>query len=83
MIPIFRAWDKVNEEMLNVDIIDLFLEEIRVLKKEQKQKNFFKSLYEISQDSPDRILFGNQICKELTLNIPLDALEEIREWGEE
>lgn len=32
MIPIFRAWDKVNEEMLNVDIIDLFLEEIRVLK---------------------------------------------------
>ena len=36
MIPIFRAWDKVNEEMLNVDIIDLFLEEIRVLKKEQK-----------------------------------------------
>lgn len=32
MIPIFRAWDKVNEEMLNVDIIDLFLEEIRVQK---------------------------------------------------
>lgn len=54
-----------------------------MISKEQKQKNFFKSLYEISQDSPDRILFGNQICKELTLNIPLDALEEIREWGEE
>lgn len=30
MIPIFRAWDRANEEMLNVDVIDLFLEEIRV-----------------------------------------------------
>ena len=33
--------------------------------------------------TPDRILFGEQRCKELTLNIPIDALEEIREWGEE
>ena len=56
---------------------------IKMISKEQKQKNLFKSLYEISQDSPDRILFGNQIYKELILNIPIDALEEIREWGEE
>lgn len=54
-----------------------------MISKEQKQKNFFKSLYEVSQHSPDRILFGEQRCKELTLNIPIDALEEIREWGEE
>lgn len=53
-----------------------------MISKEQKQKNFFKSLYEVSKYSPDRELFDGK-CKELTLNIPIDALEEIREWGEE
>lgn len=27
----FRAWDKANKEMLKIDVIDFFLEEIRVL----------------------------------------------------
>lgn len=54
-----------------------------MINKEQKQKRFFKSLYEVSQNFPDRILSGNQRCKELILKIPINALEEIREWGEE
>lgn len=27
----FRAWDKTNKEMLNIDVLNLFLEEITVL----------------------------------------------------
>lgn len=27
----FRAWDKANKEMLKIDVIDFFLEQIRVL----------------------------------------------------
>lgn len=27
----YRAWDKANKEMLNVDVLDFFFEEIRVL----------------------------------------------------
>lgn len=53
-----------------------------MISKEQKQKNLFKSLYEVSKHSPDRELFDGK-RKELTLYIPLGALEEIREWGEE
>lgn len=31
MLLKFRAWDKANKEMLKIDVIDYFLEEIRVL----------------------------------------------------
>lgn len=31
MIPKFRVWDKANKEMLKVDALDFFLEEIRII----------------------------------------------------
>ena len=35
----FRAWDKINKEMLKIDVIDFFLKGIRVL--ENKDNSFF------------------------------------------
>ena len=48
-----------------------------------KQKKFFESLYKVAmENSPKKVLFDGTVCKELTLVIPIDVLEEIRDWEE-
>lgn len=41
----FRAWDKVNKEMLKIDVIDFFLKGIRVL--EHNGNSFFMKFSDV------------------------------------
>lgn len=56
------------------------------LSKEQKQKNFFKSIYKISVHEKERVCLTEDkevaIYKEIRLNLPIKCIEEIKEWSE-
>lgn len=56
-----------------------------MMSKEQKQKNFFKMVYALSEREPEQALsiFGVGRYKEVRIRLTVDSLEEIREWSEE
>lgn len=54
-----------------------------MISKEEKQKNFFKSIYKLSEREREQTLASGAGYKEVTIRLMTDSLEEIREWGEE
>lgn len=50
---------------------------------EQKQRNFFKSVYQAGLKSKTIKTWGGTPYLEVTLYLPPEALEEIKRWSEE
>lgn len=53
-----------------------------MMSKEQKQKNLFKVIYTLSEREQEKELLGEKY-KLINIRLPIDVIEEIREWGEE
>lgn len=55
------------------------------MNKEEKQKDFFKMVYALSEREPEQALsiFGVGRYKEVRIRLTVDSLEELREWSEE
>lgn len=51
-------------------------------KQRQKQINFFRSILLASKGAKTKELFKGTKYKEIVIRIPVEALEEIREWSE-
>ncbi len=54
-----------------------------MMTKREKQRNFFKSIYIASEKEKIKELLDDVKYKTVKINIPLPALEEIKEWSEE
>ena len=53
------------------------------MSKEQKQKNLFKIIYTLSEREREQELLGGERYKLVKIRLPIDVIEEIREWSEE
>lgn len=53
------------------------------LTKEEKQKNIFKSISDLSDEVNEINGSEGTMYKTITLNLSLDVIEEIREWASE
>lgn len=56
------------------------------LTKEQKQRNFFQSIVMVSKKEKIKYFYGKEgeeQYKEVVLNLPIEAIEEIEKWANE
>lgn len=53
------------------------------MSKEQKQKNFFKTIYTLSEREQEKELLGGEKYKLIKIRLPIDVIEELKEWSEE
>lgn len=53
------------------------------MNKEQKQKNFFKTICILSEREQEQELLGGDKYKLVKIRLPIDVIEELKEWSEE
>lgn len=54
-----------------------------MLSKEERQKNLFKSIVKIAESQEEKELLSGDKYKLIELNLPIEALKEIKKWSKD